>query len=164
MSDKALVKFAKNLCATFHKYPISDSTREQLVKHLERNHLTDDQWSAVIDHIIDNRKDDDRGLPEPPEIISAIRSVKAKRQNENQYGSLSFTLAGRDYVIRCVHRDNLWVSVKTGTFPKIPAGATDVLMSPDNPPDPDPRDLPTVAEVREYSRIVQETIAKIGTL
>lgn len=160
MSIKSTGKFVKELCATFHKYPISDEVKQQMMFRLSKYKLSDDHWQRVLGIIVESRKEDDRGLPEPPEIIAAIKTLRSEKAREQDYGHWRFMLGNQSYVIRCVNRDGRWVSIATGLPPVIPSTATDRLFCPNRPADPSPEEMPNTAEIHAYVQAVVERIAK----
>ena len=160
--NKNAVKFAKDLCATFNKYPIAEDTRTQIVIQMSKHYLTSDQWIQVLDTIIANRDKDDKGLPEPPEIMAAVKAVKSQRASENKYGFCTFNIDGRSFAIRVVMDDNKWVSVKTKEPPLPPWNATDIAIYPDNPPMPDPRDIPSDRERAVIIATIQRNLLRVA--
>ena len=97
----------------------------------------------------------------------------------NPLGWASFTLHGKQYSIRIKHDGRQWVisdlvyvdnhgnethlqpHVGESVVEYIPVDATDFLISPDDPPKPEPEELPSRLEVKEFMAEINANLSKL---
>jgi len=163
MANASAIRFVKNLVATFHRFPVAPEAKDRLTFKLSKWKFPDQGWERILDLIAENRKEEDKGMPEYPEIRSAISLFLTEKAKIGSFGMLSWrdpkTLC--DYAEPMRHDGSVWVSTRTGLFFTAPKGAIDIVFTPNDPAPSKAGDMPTDAEKREFMRQINANLSKV---
>jgi hypothetical protein len=170
MANPAAVRFVKQLCAAFSRYPITAETRELYANKLSGWRLTQNEWDTAADRIIEVQTDDN--LPSLSIIYGYLKNAKASQRDDTNGGLATFDLNGMAYGLRVRNDGGVWLiadvvmrdahgkevhlqkHVGEAFGLHVPKDAYNVMVSPDNPADPLPEDTPSPAEVHEIVSVM----------
>jgi hypothetical protein len=178
MANQRAVKFVRDLCALFHKFPISDLTKENYNRKISKWYLTASQWEDAMDMLIDSRDPNDHSLPELNEIFPILIRAQQKDRASEAFAWAWFRRAsGIDYSIRVRNENHIWViadliwrdskgmehhlqrHVGEPVVDHIPVDAEQWGIAPDHRADPQSEEMPRQSEIREMvGRICNEKI------
>ena len=165
MANAAAVRFVKQLCAAFSRFPVTNETRELYAQKLSNWHLAQNEWDTALDTIIESHKDEN--IPALSEIYGNLKGITARRQSNSAGGLATFDLNSHAYGLRVINDSGVWliadvISRDAHGVEKhlqqnagkplglhVPQGATNILVHPDNPADPSPGDMPDPGEIRK---------------
>jgi hypothetical protein len=159
MANQLAVSFCRKVFGAFNRFKIEDETKEIYTEKISRWRLNQNEWDIALDKLIEQHEDGK--LPTISEITSILKSVVTIKSSGEDYGFMYFNIKQNSFAVRLVHRDNVWVSLKTGKFFNPPLDATDVLFVPDKGVVLNPHDMPSKEEVREYCREVEANMEKM---
>jgi hypothetical protein len=171
-TNNAAKQFAKKLFAAFSRYPISADTKELYTDKLCKWKMTQPQWDASLDLLIE--KHEDENLPGLAEVYKYLKQAEYSTTSKGDDRAwLTFDLEGYSRAMRCRNDQGIWVIAdlvshdvhgqeihhhRHGGEPAakyIPGNATNVMVSPDKLAPPNPEDMPTREEVRD---LVSQTV------
>jgi hypothetical protein len=181
MANAAAVKFIKQLVAAFSRYPTTQETKELYSQKLSKWHLTQEQWDQALDVLISHESD---SLPPLKDIYIALKNAQytGAQHNSMALGWLSFRVGCLDYVMRVISDGSVWLiapmnyrdahgqlvaiqqNVGQPAAMHTPEGATNILVTPDNPARPDPSELPTAAERKQYIADMEIKLSRMKSL
>lgn len=168
MANQRALKFTKDLCSLFHKFPISDITRENYGRKLSKWYLSAEQWEDALDMLIESRDENDGRLPELHEIYPILIRARDKDRVQEALGWVWFRRKnGIDYSIRVRAADGQWLiadlvgrdskgmqkhfqnHVGEPVFHHMPQDVEAWGIAPDNPASPLEDDAPSREEVKQ---------------
>jgi hypothetical protein len=156
MQNQAANRFVKQLIAAYSRYPTSRETTELYYQKLSNWRLTQSEWDAALDKLLDQHTEEN--IPGLAEVTSALKSITTAKIQGGDYGFMYFNIKRNSFAVRLTHRDNVWVSVRTGKFFNPPSSATDILFVPDKQAVLDPHDIPNKDEIRKYCQQIESNL------
>lgn len=164
--NKNAERFVRALKASIEGWRMPEETRALFTAKLSKWDLSETQWNAVLDRVIaKNLKGE---LPQLAAIEIQIKNELEIAREPSPYGWLSFDWKGHSYAMRVKSDGYAWLiadlmrkdehgqiihlqkNVGEPAALHLPAGAENVIVSPDNPADPQPEEMPSKREVAEY--------------
>lgn len=133
MANQAAIRFVKQLCAAFSRFPIAQETKELYTQKLSSWRLTQAEWDKALDRLISDHADG--SLPQLAEIYQHLKSQSAATASQNDFGWLCYDENGMRWAIRVKYIGGDWVQTAMhkhpGEKPEIPPGAVNVRLCPD---------------------------------
>jgi len=154
VSNVAALRFVKQLIAAFSRFKPSEETKNLYGEKLSKWKLTQSQWDNALDRLIADRAEEN--LPSLGEIYPYLKNSQQQIEQTN-LGWMSFERNCRHYSVRvmCVkgewlnapmaytdaHGQKISVQKFPGQKPILPADSENIIISPDNPADPEPHEI-----------------------
>jgi|WetSurMetagenome_2_1015567.scaffolds.fasta_scaffold74206_4 hypothetical protein len=165
MANQAAGKFVKQLIAAFSRFPTSKDTSELYYQKLSNWHLTQNEWDAALDRIIEVHTEEN--IPSLNAIYGFLKNAQAAIRTDTAGGLATWDMPnGYGYSLRVHNDQGVWIisdvvmrdshgkevhlqqHVGEPFGLRLPKGATNVIVSPDHLADPPPEDIPTQIEIK----------------